>query len=75
LSAPFYARNIVEFGNPFELSRGRVSLEARQEPGERQVRAPRGHPYGVGDGLRPAARRFLLELGDDAIALYRPSDG
>jgi tetratricopeptide (TPR) repeat protein len=39
------------------------------------ARAPRGHPYGVGDGLRPAARRFLLELRDDGISLYRPSDG
>lgn len=37
------------------------------------ARAPRGHPYGVGDGLRPAARRFLLELRDDGISLYRPS--
>jgi len=37
LSAPYYARNIIDFGNPFELSLGRVSLEARQEPGERQL--------------------------------------
>ncbi|MBW2397904.1 MAG: hypothetical protein JRG80_01375 [Deltaproteobacteria bacterium] len=36
--------------------------------------APRGYPYGIGDGLRPAARRFLLELRDDGFSLYRPSE-
>jgi len=36
--------------------------------------APRGYPYGVGDGLRSADRRYLLELRDDGLSLYRPSD-
>jgi tetratricopeptide (TPR) repeat protein len=40
LAAPYYARNLVAFGNPFELSRGYplVSrVERDQEPGERSV--------------------------------------
>ena len=41
VAAPYYARNIAEFGNPFELSRTYplvAALEADQPPGERSLR-------------------------------------
>ena len=40
ISAPYYARNLVAFGNPFELSRGYPlvsQVERDQQPGERSV--------------------------------------
>jgi tetratricopeptide (TPR) repeat protein len=35
--------------------------------------APRGFPYGVGDGFHLAAQRFMLVVDGDRLSLYRPA--
>ena len=51
--------------------------DARQRAAQAADRAPRGFPYGVGNGYlydNGAGQRFMLVLSDDAsaLALYRP---
>ena len=35
--------------------------------------APRGFPYGIGNGIGLGSRRFTLILDGDRLALYRPA--
>jgi tetratricopeptide (TPR) repeat protein len=46
---------------------------ARREAERLSRRAPRGFPYGVGDGFHLNGQRFLLVIEDGALALYRPA--
>jgi len=58
----------------FEL-RGNTGEAARAAKNARQLagRAPRGFPYGVGDGFHLNGQRFMLVLEGDGLALYRPA--
>ena len=35
--------------------------------------APRGFPYGVGNGFHTNGQRFLMVVGSEGLALYRPA--
>ncbi|MEE2674765.1 MAG: hypothetical protein VX466_13270 [Myxococcota bacterium] len=53
------------------------AVEARRHAAETRAAAPRGFPYGVGNGYlydNGAGQRFMLVLSDDtaSLALYRP---
>jgi hypothetical protein len=64
-------RSLAEVGERLGDAEAAHWREAARESADD---VPRGYPYGVGDGLRPTARRFLLELRDDELSLYRPSE-
>jgi tetratricopeptide (TPR) repeat protein len=54
-------------------SRGDPSAGALLEEARRAaLAAPRGYPYGIGDGRGLNTQLFMLELQGGALALYRP---
>jgi len=70
LLAPAW-RNLAQV---FELG-GNTGEAERAATNAQQLasRAPRGFPYGVGDGFHLIGQRFMLVLEGDGLALYRPA--
>lgn len=55
-----------------ELRGGQEAVQAVATARQLANRAPRGFPYGVGDGFHLNGQRFMLVLEENGLALYRP---
>jgi len=55
-----------------ELRGGQKAVQAVATAQQLADRAPRGFPYGVGDGFHLNRQRFMLVLEENGLALYRP---
>jgi tetratricopeptide (TPR) repeat protein len=56
-----------------ELRGLREAVQAEENARQLANRAPRGFPYGVGDGFHLNGQRFMLVLEENRLALYRPA--
>jgi tetratricopeptide (TPR) repeat protein len=55
-----------------ELRGLQEAVQAAETAQQLADRAPRGFPYGVGDGFHLNGQRFMLVLEENRLALYRP---